>query len=460
MQQTHQKTQLFLFFFFYGLSVTGYGQDTVLCSTPDISHHEFEALPWYANNRYLFDFLDECNYFATKEQPDKILYRVPVKFHVYRNDKGQGGLSLEAIKTHLNALNHFHISNKTGFLFYLFPEIRYIDNTKTMQVNYYTEAPRLSMAGFQNGAVNVHVSDKIVKMKQNGREVTTTGVYNAATRTVFITTVCDKSTLTHEIGHYFGLLHPHRNWDKGPCKQEAVSRTREFSGCPFSSGLICEKSGDGLCDTPAEPNLSGFVNDDCKFVGAGKKDNWGDVYKPNTDNIMSYTKPRWCRNQFTLGQIAVMLYHAQKYDVCEWATKCYAGQNYKRQYIFDRHEPDDYPEMANLLEKGIEQKHTFHLVFDGEKKSNIDNDSDWFFFELQKNRSVLLEIKSGIYTHANMEVSLYSSNKKKLKTWDIENKQDIMAIEETLGAGKYYLKITKQEQTPAPDIADYTITLN
>lgn len=95
-------------------------------------------------------------------------------------------------------------------------------------------------------------------------------------------------TLTHEIGHYFGLDHPHDN---------------QF-GNEFVDGSNCTTAGDKLCDTPAEPVLLGKVDYNCKYIGTDI-DSKGAVYKPNVDNIMSYG-PDACANKFTPQQYSLM----------------------------------------------------------------------------------------------------------------------------------------------------------
>ena len=61
-------------------------------------------------------------------------------------------------------------------------------------------------------------------------------------------------------------------------------------------------------------------------------------YKSNTNNIMSYTKNRECRNNFTEEQIALMLYKASTNKNAKyWTTDKKDADN----YIFDYFEPDN-----------------------------------------------------------------------------------------------------------------------
>ncbi|WP_246205892.1 M43 family zinc metalloprotease, partial [Fulvivirga aurantia] len=66
------------------------------------------------------------------------------------------------------------------------------------------------------------------------------------------------------------------------------------------NGSNCTTAGDEICDTPADPNLSGKVNGSCQYTG-NLKDANGDFYNPSVPNIMSYA-PGSCRNVFSQGQ--------------------------------------------------------------------------------------------------------------------------------------------------------------
>lgn len=96
--------------------------------------------------------------------------------------------------------------------------------------------------------------------------------------------------LTHELGHFFGLLH-----------------TFEGSGEELVDGSNCETAGDKICDTPADPydvefKIEEYVND-CIFFNVQKDAN-GDFYQPQVGNIMSYYP---CPCGFTQGQYLRMV---------------------------------------------------------------------------------------------------------------------------------------------------------
>lgn len=95
------------------------------------------------------------------------------------------------------------------------------------------------------------------------------------------------STLSHEIGHFYGLLHTHET----------------FQGVERVDGSNCTTAGDLVCDTPADPRLNrnGIISG-CTYQG-NFVDQAGDRYVPDPSNLMSYA-PSFCRNRFTPGQWA------------------------------------------------------------------------------------------------------------------------------------------------------------
>ena len=103
------------------------------------------------------------------------------------------------------------------------------------------------------------------------------------------------STLAHEVGHYFSLYHTHET----AMGAENVTRN-SGNGC-----YDCSTQGYLLCDTAADPRLSGLVNTSCNYTGNGT-DDCNVTYVPDPDNLMSYSRKE-CRDIFSPGQQNRML---------------------------------------------------------------------------------------------------------------------------------------------------------
>ncbi len=423
----------------------------------DVSQRRFKKMPWVGNNDYLYQFLDSVGYYNSIYDYNNVLYRVPVQFWIHRKRNRGGGAGEAEIKRMMNELNFFNVSNNTGFIYYMRPEIKYINCNRHVVVGFYLESFFQTLRFRDKNCVNVHVVDDIKKFRLFRRSSTARGSYNLATKGVIVKRNASTTTLAHEVGHFFGLLHPHRNCNKGKCRQEAVNRNRRLKGC-FRKGLNCEKNGDGLCDTPAEPNLNSVVDHDCNYTG-NETDNWGDAYQPNTHNIMSYPAALICRNEFTGGQIGVMLYTAKNKNVCAWDAFCFPqGKNYKHQYIFDAYEPDNSMQMATIIKFGQTQQHTFHQVFMDEK--DIDCDVDWIKFRLKRNANVQIATASGKFIQTEIQIVLYDQWEKEIASAQTgDSKVYPMLQAQNLKKGWYYIKVTKPNTIKAPDIADYTIKI-
>ena len=97
------------------------------------------------------------------------------------------------------------------------------------------------------------------------------------------------STLTHEIGHFYGLLHTHST----------------ANGREYVDGSNCRSAGDRFCDTSADPNLViPGVMSGCSYVG-NYVDPKGDPYTPPVSNFMSYA-PSFCQNNFSEEQLSLV----------------------------------------------------------------------------------------------------------------------------------------------------------
>ena len=290
------------------------------CANPPLTQEEFLQLPYLGLseaelNVYIIQMQEYTNDKARSSAScgtDDGFIALPI--HIY--DHTVPRLSQNAIDQLIKAVNEDF--NNLGFKFKFFvscteaPIISPFNNLIPI-VPFIT--PISTLCPNIPNAINVHIVNSIV----NAAGYYNLGGNNIVIDNSLVPTVgipgftIDKHGLSHELGHFFGLLAHTHEFVNSPflCQHEPVSRTKTFSilstVCTGSAiqGIIgrkmCEYTGDGFCDTPADPDLSGKVNGACTFIGADT-DLFGVAYLPDTRNLMSYTS----------ASCLVLLWHSEK----------------------------------------------------------------------------------------------------------------------------------------------------
>lgn len=215
---------------------------------------------------------------------------VPVKMHIIRQNSGLGGATEAEALAALDRMNAFYID--ASIHFYLCSDISFINNS-----NYYdydkTQMDLLDATYSQANVVNIYVANSATS---SGSGICGHAQFPGGLDFILVTTSCmnNGSTLAHEMGHYLGLYHTH---------------TTSF-GSEAVNGSDCSTQGDLICDTPADPNLSGEVNNDgCIYEGTSIDEN-GQSYSPQVTNLMSYAAKE-CRIEMTEGQLDRALWTLQ-----------------------------------------------------------------------------------------------------------------------------------------------------
>ena len=104
--------------------------------------------------------------------------------------------------------------------------------------------------------------------------------------------------LAHELGHIFSLNHTFPNMVGPVATDELVD------------GSNCTTAGDFICDTPADPGLLSVpnrVDSLCNYTDTIYTDANGDLFQPDTRNIMSFA-PYPCYDHFSPQQLLQMRY--------------------------------------------------------------------------------------------------------------------------------------------------------
>jgi len=355
------------------------------CGTPELSESAFKALPYYGNNAFLQHYADSLagvfNSPANRiEGSPEVWYRVPVQFWIY-TWQGQNSFNTDEVginkrlKTMIWDLNNAMQKNNTHIRFYMFCPRFFEDEKAAIENSNITHLTNISTWNNTPQALNCHIINNIPFAS---------GMWHPITNALFIHQVFisdaisgfgetggnGNSTFIHEVGHWLGLNHTHA-YNSFPCLKEPVSRGVFSSVCTFGAEVRhCDIRGDGLCDTPADPNIGDHDNDvreNCNWI-TNLKDDRGDYFAPDTRNYMSYGRSE-CLSYFSTQQRQVML----------------LGINLQRDRLdndftlttnndFDTFEPDNNAPSASLIRFNETQIRSFSNI------GSCEDDDDWVKF--------------------------------------------------------------------------------
>ena len=216
---------------------------------------------------------------------------VKITVHIVRYSNGTGGIPISRITNSINDLNT-HVAS-TGLEFFIHGDIIYLDSDEYAECTS-GESDALRQINPVTGSANIWFvpicPDFCGRSSFPFSPVQGTIMANDC-----VDTWWNDSTFSHELGHYFHLFHTHET----------------YYGAECVNGSNCSTSGDLICDTSADPNLSGLVNDSCFYTGTEVDPcGSGQQYDPPTLNLMSYSQ-KLCRDFFTNEQLSMFLWSAE-----------------------------------------------------------------------------------------------------------------------------------------------------
>ncbi len=215
--------------------------------------------------------------------PGGTVYYLPVKIYNHANSSGQGAFSNQDIYTYF--ANTFKIfRTNIGTVEFYIHSITLIPNSPYYNLSGNSARESMYNDNFDGNTLNVHLVN----------DAPSSGSARRPGRRLYISKLkaSAESTLSHELGHNFGLKHTHyggkelltgdekANGEADNCAQEPVSRTMlKGTACGnFNNPKKCEVNADGFCDTPGDPDLFDATYSRCSVTGNPElypTDNWG-----------------------------------------------------------------------------------------------------------------------------------------------------------------------------------------
>lgn len=249
----------------------------------------------FCRTEHSVDSLFEQKYhsFLKNKTPNEIL-PIPIQFHATQGSDGISNFNPAQPDSIISYLNAGFAD--TPFQFYKCGDVNFINDDDYATIYYYSEAAGQNIPGllaFHNNksAVNIYIAESIFAIN-----ISAWAYYPWSNQHVYFCSQSnyDSKTHIHEMGHVLGLYHTHHGDGE------------------FVNGTNCLVKGDKICDTPAEPNLSGLISSDCEYTGM-ETDPFGEYYQPNVGNHMSYATGK-CRKFFTEDQVKRMeFYYFEKF---------------------------------------------------------------------------------------------------------------------------------------------------
>ena len=186
---------------------------------------------------------------------------VALKFHLVGKDDGTGRIGEGKILTQICTLNEDFADQNIQF--YIDDSFNYINDTQTFNDHEDTQFS-IMVDNKDLNAVNIYVIESI------DPNSLIQAYYRRSLDWIVINNdqIGTNHTLTHEIGHYLGLLHPFHGWDRDPYDQNkhGVPAPSFIRGVEVekADGSNCETAGDMICDTPADYAYQ-YPRNNCEF---------------------------------------------------------------------------------------------------------------------------------------------------------------------------------------------------
>jgi len=224
---------------------------------------------------------------------NRSFYSLALNINILTHDNGRRVMSESQVLEEIELVNKYYEEHN---IFFEICGLNFIASSDLLQFHRTEDKSRISQYNEEN-KINLYIVEDIIK--DDGGSSCGFADYPWSTSEVIVvkkSCITNSSTLAHELGHFLGLYHTH----EARFGKELVDQSN------------CQISGDKICDTPADPQLSSNnINNDCLYIGEGTDVN-NDFYDPDPSLLMSYSRKQ-CRNKLTPEQGAVMALSIETY---------------------------------------------------------------------------------------------------------------------------------------------------
>lgn len=264
----------------------------------------------------------QCGYLAPMSEVDRLLknksyvqnngssdgntFYVPIQYHIVGTDNGTGYVKIEDVFESLCKLNEDFAD--TDIQFYFNGTFNYINMSAMYDLNFPGVPFTVNNAYTQNSvdnAVDIFIG--------NGLSSGNSGYYSPSRDIIYMNKAYINGSdviMSHEMGHYFSLMHPFFGWENTTYDpDEPTPTTVEYANQTWNVEYVdrtinCEDSGDYLCGTPADYILN--WNGGCNYTG-GAVDPDSVLIDPDEANFMGYYSFAGCLDyHFSDDQIDVI----------------------------------------------------------------------------------------------------------------------------------------------------------
>ncbi|MFT6715696.1 MAG: PKD repeat protein [Saprospiraceae bacterium] len=219
---------------------------------------------------------------------------VPVTYHVLQDDDGSNGITQDQIDLAMERVNgHF---KQAGIEFFACGAVQYHKSTTLNAWDKYIDDAAVDGFHVAN-TLNIYFASSVTSGTSG---ICGYAYFPSSKHYTVMANSCayNGTTFEHELGHYYNLYHTHQTFSS---VLEIVARPGE------GKATNCATEGDKLCDTHADPILTGISLTNCvpdpTALGTGPN---GDQYRTDATNIMSYAGTKSCRSLFTQEQLNLM----------------------------------------------------------------------------------------------------------------------------------------------------------